>query len=79
MPIKGDKLAKMSDKEISDLFSIEKCNTCGEKIPEEDLGNYKIDNNPVCSGCYFDALSDGIEQESGTYQRKPRGHQVNPD
>jgi formylmethanofuran dehydrogenase subunit E len=62
MPINGFDLAKMSDKDISDLFLIEKCNSCGEKIPEEDLGNYQIDNNYVCSGCYFDAISAIVEK-----------------
>jgi hypothetical protein len=69
LPIPWGQFTAACDRE--DAAQSNRCKGCGDVLQEIVTGRRMLDGKLVCSDCYFDALSDSLEE---TPIHTPRVH-----
>jgi len=62
MPIRGDELVAMSEVERMTRFRPTKCVFCGVTLDDTTTGRREVKAGCACGDCYFEKLSDLLEE-----------------
>jgi len=73
MPITLEQLRNQITDRRAALPGVQRCAVCKIPLQETVTGNRTVGDGHVCSDCYFDTLSDEIDQHPILMPRTPRG------
>lgn len=73
MPITLEQLRNQIANRRAALPGVQRCAVCDIALQETVTGNRKVGDGHVCSDCYFNILSEEIDQHPILMPRTPRG------